>query len=1176
MQSRNIVCRPGWYPGSINSKRTIPDLIVLIPGLLVTGSIVILAQNIDTMQYRVMTSSIDHMLRTARKCIVLMVQLILWLVACPVMGLSQIQILEGSLNFDSVSIGTQKQRSFTLMNQSQMSQTISFISSNPQFKLGSTSLTLTSMAQRSVAVDFIPQSYGFSSGTILVNGAAGISVSGIGKDPLSISPSSWAYGSVNVGAYYEKSFLIKNLSSTSLGLNIIGGTSEFIPNATQIYISANSSTYLTIRFSPGSNGYKSATVSFKTQANLVVGQIQLNGSGMGTIDLSIEQLSISPTNVAPGMIVNVMSLVRNNGNQSTPSFAVRWALSPTPSYGAGTIPLASSQWSSIGSNQLRQAYQSIVIPSGLSSSLHYLVFWADYLNQVTESNEQNNIAWVPITVIQTSPDMFESNETYSAASSIGIGTNYLLSLHSKEDIDWLRFQGVKGRTYTITLSPNENPSLDTYLEVYRNTFIGTPPLIASDDDGGYGMFSRVVVTADQTSPMLLKIKNLTAITGGYLVRVDETIVPTADVALSDLNMPTINVRREDSLQLNYSLRISSIAVKETISTRGYLSRDNGISADDVELFRRDERDSMDVRYFQYRLPLPPAVTAWNDTTLWLIVRASIKGVSEPDTTNNSRASRFTLLPKATQQTRITRTLYDDWNINGVKDPEEPVLFGRPLKVYVNGTASSISDTTDEHGMIDRTFNLNGDGQLLTVSVIKEDDEISQEMVDSVDRGTVDTTMVPIFSTVRTLFPSGPVTPWNGSEQWHRGTPNPSVRAIIGQNAGMVTIDSVASARTLSIGAFSTLHFTSDSALLQVDSLVQNGTILVDSNAAPLLRIRNGWVVNGAVVPGRSSIEYGGRSITFGPQLPVLNELTLLEKTEIKGSFAVKHHLSLGDTIALGESDTAVVLSDDANAIEYGKGKILNGSIRRRISTTTNRTYPFESPNTYVQFNAGDSLPTFVTMTVHAARRPDSLGGAWEMLEQCVVDTADHTITAFNVKRFSRWIIRIPKKYAIPNDRSTVADSTVDRIYEITSSGGKDWSATLCLRFDPSELPEGIDERELRLYRQQIVTPDEVQSTEQRIVPGSLIVEQNFPNPFNSSTKFTVTVPVAGHLRVTVYNLLGQRVTTLHDRSVAPGRFELQWEAVSNASGIYFYRCELVPDRSGPGPMMTVNRMLYLR
>ena len=64
---------------------------------------------------------------------------------------------------------------------------------------------------------------------------------------------------------------------------------------------------------------------------------------------------------------------------------------------------------------------------------------------------------------------------------------------------------------------------------------------------------------------------------------------------------------------------------------------------------------------------------------------------------------------------------------------------------------------------------------------------------------------------------------------------------------------------------------------------------------------------------------------------------------------------------------------------------------------------------------------------------------------------------------------------------------------------------------------------------------------------------NYPNPFNPTTEISFSIPVAGHVTLDVFNIMGQKVTTLLDRYMQPGTHEVTWNANNVSSGVYFYR-----------------------
>ncbi len=78
------------------------------------------------------------------------------------------------------------------------------------------------------------------------------------------------------------------------------------------------------------------------------------------------------------------------------------------------------------------------------------------------------------------------------------------------------------------------------------------------------------------------------------------------------------------------------------------------------------------------------------------------------------------------------------------------------------------------------------------------------------------------------------------------------------------------------------------------------------------------------------------------------------------------------------------------------------------------------------------------------------------------------------------------------------------------------------------------------------------------LPAEFSVEQNYPNPFNPSTMITYSLPSRVEVTVTIFNILGRRVTALHQGWQSAGDHTVVWEGTDDsgnrlASGVYFYR-----------------------
>jgi hypothetical protein len=75
--------------------------------------------------------------------------------------------------------------------------------------------------------------------------------------------------------------------------------------------------------------------------------------------------------------------------------------------------------------------------------------------------------------------------------------------------------------------------------------------------------------------------------------------------------------------------------------------------------------------------------------------------------------------------------------------------------------------------------------------------------------------------------------------------------------------------------------------------------------------------------------------------------------------------------------------------------------------------------------------------------------------------------------------------------------------------------------------------------------------------GSVVLYQNHPNPFNPMTTILFELSRPMHVKLNVYTVAGELVSTLVDEEMAAGRKEVVWNARDGgrpmASGIYFYR-----------------------
>lgn len=73
------------------------------------------------------------------------------------------------------------------------------------------------------------------------------------------------------------------------------------------------------------------------------------------------------------------------------------------------------------------------------------------------------------------------------------------------------------------------------------------------------------------------------------------------------------------------------------------------------------------------------------------------------------------------------------------------------------------------------------------------------------------------------------------------------------------------------------------------------------------------------------------------------------------------------------------------------------------------------------------------------------------------------------------------------------------------------------------------------------------------IPVNYVLEQNYPNPFNPTTRINYVIEKTEHVKLEIFNSLGQKVQTLVDEIQSGGSKFVSFDASKLAAGIYYYR-----------------------
>ncbi|MCP5064345.1 MAG: T9SS type A sorting domain-containing protein [Ignavibacteriae bacterium] len=78
---------------------------------------------------------------------------------------------------------------------------------------------------------------------------------------------------------------------------------------------------------------------------------------------------------------------------------------------------------------------------------------------------------------------------------------------------------------------------------------------------------------------------------------------------------------------------------------------------------------------------------------------------------------------------------------------------------------------------------------------------------------------------------------------------------------------------------------------------------------------------------------------------------------------------------------------------------------------------------------------------------------------------------------------------------------------------------------------------------------------EKISPNKYELFQNYPNPFNPNTTIRFYLPEDGNIKLTLFNILGQKVKEILNKDMLAGKYEVPLDGSNLASGVYIYRLD---------------------
>jgi hypothetical protein len=379
--------------------------------------------------------------------------------------------------------------------------------------------------------------------------------------------------------------------------------------------------------------------------------------------------------------------------------------------------------------------------------------------------------------------------------------------------------------------------------------------------------------------------------------------------------------------------------------------------------------------------------------------------------------------------------------------------------------------------------------------------------------------------------------WSNGGNWvPPGVPIPGDTIIVDQTAPCpLVIPPCASIGTITIAGAETVYVNAGSAFTITGDVAGNGVIVVDSSDTSTITVCGNWNVQG-FRPGRSVVIFtgsspqnvngrgqgfhrvvlGGGSCAGCDNAEPLNEealmKTLTSPITLQDTFYLDSVITI-ETSVIAQDAHIIIENNEPSALS-GSGRVIGGTIQRSIKPGSNSRYRFESDSSYVTFTGGTN-PTTVKMTVYPDTSAADFGTDWVVVPS-VIDTSTNTISAEGVTQFSKWAFgrkrRFLSKSAVAED--TLGEPDVRRIYVIDANGG-DFSSRLSLRYEQSEVPDGVPEDSLVLLRlaDEVEFTDSVDSRWNMISLPVTVTNNNVSAVFPTSVPNTLYkfVPGTGYL-----------------------------------------------------------------
>ena len=182
----------------------------------------------------------------------------------------------------------------------------------------------------------------------------------------------------------------------------------------------------------------------------------------------------------------------------------------------------------------------------------------------------------------------------------------------------------------------------------------------------------------------------------------------------------------------------------------------------------------------------------------------------------------------------------------------------------------------------------------------------------------------------------------------------------------------------------------------------------------------------------------------------------------------------------------------------------------------------------------------------------------------VSNTGDVPLEVTNITSSASWVIEMsPKNFIV----APGSEQNVEVRVRANGLANGQYTGTIEISSNDPDTPTYIVHLVFLLETAvEILTSDKV--------PSTFDLFQNYPNPFNPETSIKYCLPRTSHVKIEIFNQLGQKIQTLIDETKSPGIYKTIWNGHDRngnmaVSGIYYYQMRA-------GDFAVVKKMTFVK